>query len=339
MDFILTIDTEADNQWDHGRALTLENIKFIPRFQELCNKYLVKPTYLVTSEVCEDSFSKELFRDYLYRDIAEIGAHLHPWTTPPYQNRDGFRFNDGYHAFASELPLDLVANKIMYLTDQVGTSFGRRPTSFRAGRYGFSENVAKMLIANQYLVDTSVTPFTSWSSFGGVPEASGGPDFLDKNAYPYSYTLENRQLIEIPVTILPTRFPLTSENFFSKLYLRHKEKNLVMKVFRKLFFNHQPLWLRPSPWMTIEMFEELIAEAERIGLPYLVMMFHSSELMPGCSRFWPDSQSIDKLYNLLEHFFVLLDYKNIPSIKLTDAAKNIRKYPEAVAFSYDEKHQ
>lgn len=338
MEFILTIDTEADNQWDHGRALTLENIKFVPRFQDLCNKYLVKPTYLVTSEVCEDSFSKELFRDYLYRDMAEIGAHLHSWTTPPFQNKDGFRFNDRNHAFASELPADLLTNKIIYLTDQVGTSFGRRPTSFRSGRYGFSETVAKVLAANEYLVDSSVTPFISWKAFEGIPGSEGGPDFLDKRAYPYNYEFDGKHLIEIPVTILPTKFPINRDNKLSRLYLKYKDSNIFLKVFRRLLFRHQPLWLRPTPWMTIELFEDVLDEAARLELPYLVMMFHSSELMPGCSAFRTDKESIEKLYELLERFFIMLDYRNIPSVKLSDAARNLKRFPEAVAYSFNETH-
>jgi hypothetical protein len=337
MEFILTIDTEADNQWDHGRNLTLENIKFVPRFQDLCNKYLVKPTYLVTSEVCEDSFSKELFRDYMYRDMAEIGAHLHSWTTPPFLNKEGFRFNDRNHAFASELPIDLLTNKIIYLTDQVGTSFGRRPTSFRSGRYGFSENVAKVLAANEYLVDSSVTPFISWKSFEGIPGSEGGPDFLDKRAYPYSYEFDGKQLVEIPVTILPTKFPINRDNKLSRLYLKYKDNNFLLKVFRRIFFRHQPLWLRPTPWMTIELLEDVLEEAARIELPYLVMMFHSSELMPGCSAFRTDKDSIEKLFELLERFFIMLDYRNIPSVKLTDAAKSLKRFPETVAYSFDEK--
>src|SRR5512133_168456 len=172
----MTIDTEGDNQWDHGRGLTVENLRSVPRFQELCKKYGIRPTYLVTSEVCEDSFAREIFSDYIDNDEAEIGAHLHPWTTPPFQNKEGYRFNDKNHAFANELPEDLLANKLRYLTDQIGTAFGVRPTSFRSGRYGFNENVAKILVNNEYLVDSSVTPYISWSSFKGVPGLSGGPD-------------------------------------------------------------------------------------------------------------------------------------------------------------------
>src|ERR1017187_2454750 len=112
MQFIMTIDTEGDNQWDHGRDLTVENMKFVPRFQKLCNKYEVKPTYLVTSEICEDSFAQEIFTEYFKSGLAEIGAHLHSWTTPPFLNEDGYRFNDKDHAFASKIPQDLMIEKI-----------------------------------------------------------------------------------------------------------------------------------------------------------------------------------------------------------------------------------
>ena len=54
------------------------------------------------------------------------------------------------------------------------------------------------------------------------------------------------------------------------------------------------------------------------------MMFHSSELMPGCSKYRPDKDSIDKLYELLENFFILLQNGKIYSATLTEAAKNFK---------------
>ena len=59
-----------------------------------------------------------------------------------------------------------------------------------------------------------------------------------------------------------------------------------------------------------------------LELPYVIMMFHSSELMPGCSIYRPDKDSIENLYDLLESFFILLQNKNIASVTLTEAAKN-----------------
>ena len=138
MKFIITIDTEGDNQWDHGRDLTVENIKYVPRFQELCRKYGISPVYLVTSEICNDALARELFTGYIKKGEAEIGAHLHSWTTPPFFNHDGFRENDPDHAFASELPYDLLNQKLSVLTRSIEDSFGKRPTSFRSGRYGFN---------------------------------------------------------------------------------------------------------------------------------------------------------------------------------------------------------
>jgi hypothetical protein len=50
-------------------------------------------------------------------------------------------------------------------------------------------------------------------------------------------------------------------------------------------------------------------------------MFHSSELMPGCSIYRKTNESIEELYNLLEEFFDLLRVEDIAPQTLTEAAK------------------
>jgi len=319
--FILTIDTEGDNQWDHGHILTVENIKFIPRFQHLCNKYRIKPTYLVTSEVCDNPITSDILRDFLLSESAEIGTHLHSWTTPPFLEREGYRYNDRYHVYANELPEDILNEKIKYLTLQIETVFGIKPLSFRSGRYGFNRNVAKVLSDNGYLVDSSVTPLIDWSSNPGLPDGQGGPDFIDSSPYPYRYVFEDRSILEFPITILATRFPLNRYEDLSGYYFRNVNSRLGLKILRKFLFRKQPLWLRPHPDMNIDLFKEIIMEAKRIKLPYLVMMFHSSELMPGCSIYRKTNESIEELYNLLEEFFDLLRVEDIAPQTLTEAAK------------------
>jgi hypothetical protein len=322
--FILSIDTEGDNQWDHGRELTVENIKFVPRFQELCEKHLIKPTYLVTSEVCADAFAREVFTDYQAKGKAEIGTHLHSWTTPPFLDKDGYRYNDQNHAFATELPEDLLIQKLKNITGQIENSFGKTPSSFRSGRFGFNETLARILTDNSYLVDSSVTPYSSWTVNKGLPDGRGGPDFIDSTPFPYEYKSANGSLIEIPVTILPTGFPLNRDQRIARYYFRNVNNNILLKVFRRLLFKDQPLWLRPHEWMKIGLFDELLNEAIKIKLPYIVMMFHSSELMPGCSIYRTDNDSIEKLYDLLESFFSLLQDMKIDSVTLTEAANSIK---------------
>lgn len=55
--FIITVDTEGDNlwMWHTGDDITTENAKSIPRFQNLCEKYGLIPTYLTNYEMaCDD---------------------------------------------------------------------------------------------------------------------------------------------------------------------------------------------------------------------------------------------------------------------------------------------
>ena len=320
MKFIITIDTEGDNQWDHGRDLTADNIKYVPRFQNLCVQYGISPTYLVTTEVCEDSFAQKLFTAYSAAGVAEIGAHLHSWTTPPFLDSPGFRQNDENHAFASELTFDLLTQKISNLTEHISASFGKRPTSFRSGRYGFNKDVARALYANSYLVDSSVTPYVSWSAQKGLPGGHGGPDFIDSPAYPFRFEFPQGSLLEIPVTILPTNFPMNVNSKVARYYFSNVNNNMVRRGLRKLFYSNQPVWLRPVPGTDIDLLSQLLNEAINKKLPFITMMFHSSELMPGCSKYRPDISSVEELYRLLESFFQLLSKKGILSATLTEAA-------------------
>ena len=70
---------------------------------------------------------------------AEVGAHLHPWVTPPAEE-EVTRFN----SYAGNLPLSLESSKIARLVEAIEASFGRRPIVYKAGRYGFGANTASI---------------------------------------------------------------------------------------------------------------------------------------------------------------------------------------------------
>jgi len=318
MQFILTIDTEADNQWNHGVPISTDNIRYIPRFQSLCDQYRIKPTYLVTSEICGDRFAQDIFNDYKMSGRAEIGAHLHSWTTPPFEDIEGLRYNDPNHPFANELPESLLDKKIEYITALFKDSFKVPPTSFRSGRFGFNNTCAKLLAKHGYLVDSSVTPYVNWSRHKGLPRGEGGPNFIGFTNIEYFMNFDKGKLLEVPVTILPTKWPLTTNESLTKLYCSWKE-TYAKKIVRRLFFTQQPLWLRPYMGTTIEMIEDLISEANRRSLHFITMMFHSSELMPGCSPYRKNELEVENLYSTLESFFVLLNILEINSITLSNS--------------------
>ena len=217
MYFIITVDTEADNQWADPVPVTTENIRFIPRFQALCDRFGFKPTYLCSYEMVKDPLLHDTIAPYETSRRAEIGAHLHPWSTPPFEpyEMQGTR----YKGFPHELPIDVFEKKLSVLTEAITEIFGQRPTSYRAGRYGFCEAHINILLKFGYGVDCSVVPYTSYKNFIGIPGGSGGADF--RNARPGAYYLSKSDctqsgasdLLEVPVTIFSPggHLPLTRE--------------------------------------------------------------------------------------------------------------------------------
>src|SRR3990167_9614935 len=103
MKFIITVDTEADNEWKKkGQKPTLDNIYFLSPFQKLCEKYEFFPTYLATYEVAVNGQAVEILGRWQNEGKAEIGAHLHSWTNPPYRQNETEEAKT--QPFPSELP-------------------------------------------------------------------------------------------------------------------------------------------------------------------------------------------------------------------------------------------
>lgn len=301
--FVVTVDTEADNQWDHGSPLTTRNVDYWEPFQSVCEKSGVVPTYLITSEIAADPAAQALLRAWAMGGTAEVGAHLHPWTTAPFLERPGHTFNDPQHAFLTELPDQLLVDKLQTLTQEIEKYVGVRPVSFRAGRFGFDMRVARVLGRLGYTVDSSVTPLTEWSAHEGLHGFAGGPDFRSHGLFPFVLQgTGSPGVLEIPVTIVPTYLVLERLPRLLSAY-----QTLPVRAARKLLFRRwlcpQPVWLRPTPEFSQSDLQGAWRAAEALGAPVAVMMFHSSELMPAGSPYRGTEASIGDLLSLLDEFF------------------------------------
>jgi hypothetical protein len=173
--FLISIDTEGDDVWARPRVATTRNAAFLPRFQTLCERFGFKPTYLTNHEMALAPDFQHFAHDLIRRDAAEIGMHLHAWDSPPYAPLTA----DDTQAqpYLIEYPTPVMAAKIAHMTDLLETTFNRKMTSHRAGRWGFDERYAAILVRHGYLVDCSVTPNVSWRGHPGDPAGQGGPDF------------------------------------------------------------------------------------------------------------------------------------------------------------------
>ena len=297
--FVITIDTERDNAWARSGISTTENAKYLPRFQDLCEKHGLKPTYLTTYEMARDPDFVRFARAAEARKAAEVGMHLHAWDSPPVE-RPLTPNDERFHPYLMEFPIDLMRAKVRNVTALLEDTFGHKMTSHRAGRWGFDTTYASVLAEEGYEVDCSVTPYVSWESHKGDPAQDGGPDFRFYPQDPYRMHASDVSkpgtgpILQIPMSIVP-RLPVSQRLIPAALLRRRKVQGLA----QRLLPND---WLRPSPGNLGSM-QRVVRTCLAQERSYAMFMTHSSELMPGGSPYFPTAEHIERLYQSLDVLF------------------------------------
>ena len=303
---LVGIDTEGDNQWDaRARAnQTFENIYALPRLHEFFERHGIRPTYLVTYPVARDPRSIHVLQTLLERGTAEIGAHHHAWETPPCSEDDVAR-----HPYALSLPLPQFDAQLESLTDAIADAVGRRPVSYRSGRFGFSAAHVSSLERCGYLVESSVAPLF----YEGHKQ---GPDFVDAPLTPYflSYDAATRpgssRLLELPLSSALNRpVPATLARMYARAPWPYQTKRAL-----RLLRLAEVHWLRPS-YSSATAMMTLARRIVRRGAPILNLIFHSSEAILGGSPYNRTPAELDAFFERLGRFlrFATADLGAVPA--------------------------
>ncbi|KQP23147.1 polysaccharide deacetylase family protein [Pseudorhodoferax sp. Leaf267] len=188
----IVIDTEEEFDWDRpfSRSNTATTtIAAQPLAHERIYDALgVVPTYVIDYPVATTPAASAVLTRLMQEGRCEIGTHLHPWVSPPHEEEVN-RFN----SYTGNLPPALEYAKLDALTHAIADSTGRRPTVFKAGRYGLGPQTSQTLARLGYEIDASVVPHTAFT-------ADSGPDFSAFDVHPYWFETEGRKLLELPVT-------------------------------------------------------------------------------------------------------------------------------------------
>lgn len=292
--FIITIDTEGDNLWQNHRKIATENARFLPRFQELCERYHFKPVYLTNYEMAIDAHFVEFARDAISRNQAEIGMHLHAWNSPPDHDLTG---DDWRHQpYLIEYPDAVMGEKVRFMTQLLEQTFQTKMLSHRAGRWAFDGRYARLLMELGYQVDCSVTPRVDWRPSSGAPGGNGGSNYrhFPRQAYfidPGDIARAgDSTLLEVPMT---TEYKHAAwVNLAKQGYDRLRGKRRSPSVH----------WLRPAGGNAQQMCQ-VAQRALDNGADYIEFMLHSSEFMPAGSPTFKDAAAIDRLYADLGQLF------------------------------------
>src|SRR5690606_32426443 len=161
-------DTEGDNLWSRPREITTRNSAFLPRFQALCERYGLRPTWLTNYEMAMCPVYREFARDVLKRNAGEVGMHLHAWYSPPDTplTDDDHRYQPCLIAY----PGSGMREKVVYLPRLLEDTFQVPMRSHRAGRWAFDARYARILASLGYEADCSVTPTIDWRRTKGDPK-------------------------------------------------------------------------------------------------------------------------------------------------------------------------
>lgn len=297
--FLITIDTEGDNLWEKPLSITTDNAEYLFRFQELCEEYGFKPTYLTNYEMASSKVFIEFARDVIKRNTGEIGMHLHPWNSPPIISltKDDYRLQP----YLIEYNEEVIKQKVEYMTKLLEDTFQICIASHRAGRWGFNEYYAKILEELGYKVDCSVTPLINWNSQKGVPCGGGGTDysFFPDKAYFLDLSHISREgksrILEVPMTTIPTDSMLSKE-----INNKFKNEKMLRKFTNRLFPSFY--MLRPNG-KNLHRLLRTIDKAIENEKDYAEFMIHSSELMPGGSPTFKSKNDIERLYRDLRMLF------------------------------------
>ena len=186
----IVVDTEEEFDWAAPFARENRATSSIPAqalAHEIYDRLGMVPTYVIDHPVATDPVAVAFLGGLQRSGRAEIGAHLHPWVSPPHEEE--VTTHNSYHC---NLPPALERAKIEALTQEIEARFGARPTVFKAGRYGFGPNTGRVLGDLGYEIDCSYVPYASFAGDGG-PNYGGTPDqpfWLDRPG----------GLLEVPLT-------------------------------------------------------------------------------------------------------------------------------------------
>lgn len=277
---MVVVDAEAEFEWGRPFSRHLTAVTAM-RSQHLAQRILaahgVRPTYVVDFPVSSHPDGYLPLKEIHADGGCQIGAHLHPWTNPPFTEQLCER-----NSYAGNLPRRLERAKLARLTAAIRRSFGLRPRIYKAGRYGIGPATSGILNEFGYEIDLSVLPHTDLS-------AQEGPNF--RRFDPRPRWLDGGML-ELPMTVgftglLADRGPLLQ----AALGRRRAAALRLPALFARARLLER-ITLTPEG-ITFAEQRRLTESLLRAGHRVFSFTYHSPSLAPGNTPYVRDSRDLD----------------------------------------------
>lgn len=288
----VVIHTEEEFDWGrpHDRgATTVAHMRHIGRAQSLFDAFGIVPNYVVDWPIASQAAAVAPLKEYADSGRALIGAHLHPWVSPPHEEEV-----NAFNSYPGNLPRELEAEKLRRLSEQIHASFGTPPLTYLAGRYGFGPNTAQIIEELGYEVDISPAVPIDFS-------ADGGPDYSGCSSHPYWFGAR-RRLLGLPGSGgYVGRLRAGGTPLYRRLTSPAMRRAKVAGVVARLRLLER-IRLSPEDYDEPEM-RRLTTTLLSDGIRVFVFSFHSPSVMPGGTPYVRSAADLERFLGRCRSYF------------------------------------
>lgn len=300
----VTVDTEEDFDWDAPFARTDYRLDSVPALAD-CQRYFeaaaVSPIYLVDWPIIADDRAVSILGGAQAAGTCEIGAQLHPWVTPPFDE-----VVNSHNSYAGNLAPDLQYAKLTALHDAISDRLLVKPLIYRAGRYGLSHETAGMLADLGFRCDTSVRSRFDY-------RAGHGPDYRRLPLSPWWVGEGDRRILEAPLTtVFSGWFRAMGRDLY---HLLAKPNSIAGAAMARLGMIER-IALTPEG-IPVDKACQAIDIALDDQLPLLNFSFHSPSLQPGNTPYVRDDADLAAFYRWWD---IVLDHLSRRGVEPTTAS-------------------
>jgi hypothetical protein len=290
---LVLVATEEEFDWsqDFDRDNTsVRAVRRLLEIQRLFDSFDIRPTYAVDYPVARQREAASVLRELAASRRAEIGAHLHPWVNPPFDEEV-----NGLNSFPGNLDAALEEKKLQNLVAVIEENLGVRPRSYLAGRYGIGPHTLDLLEREGFHVDLSVAPPFDYRD-------DGGPDFSRESPDPVWWNGRGGRLLRVPVTGAYVGMLGTgAHGLYQKITHRRLLWTRLASVLARLSVIER---MRLSPEghdlaAQIKLTRFLFERGTRVFTYY----FHSPSLEPGCTPYVTSEQDLDRFHDTCRRYF------------------------------------
>jgi hypothetical protein len=289
---VVVVDTEEEFDWTapfDRKNTGVEHMRAIDRLQDVFDACGIVPTYVIDQPIAEQATSREPLRRFLGEGRCEIGAHLHPWVSPPFDEEV-----NAHNSYPGNLPAALERAKLESLVRVIEDGFGVRPRAYKAGRYGAGPHTAALLEESGFEVDLSPCPPFDFGD-------DGGPDWSGFPCEPF-WIGERKSVLSIPNTGAYVGFVKDGAHGLYRMATAPALRWAHLPGMLARMGALERLFLSPEGY-SFDDLRRLTLSLSARGLRTFTFSLHSPSVLPGCTPYVRSETDRDKFLDTCRRYF------------------------------------